>query len=397
MKALYSSWPHGCVLFTCLQALLLGSLTRAYSTLSDETLKSLPRPGNDFDIHDGSILAPILVPRVPGTPGSTAVLSHFIQFFRSVLPDWDLSFQNSTSTTPTSKGAEIPFRNLIASRDPPWASPGDTSRLTLVAHYDSKLEPAGFIGAIDSAAPCAMIMHAVRSIDTALTNKWKAMQDEGVDTFGGIEEHKGIQVIFLDGEEAFMTWTNTDSIYGARSLAEEWDSSVHPAMSTYKTKLESISLFVLLDLLGAKDPTIPTYFKTTHWAYQNMANLESRLRGLEQFKSAKGKTWLPESRKDPHSDSAFPSYVMQDDHIPFMARGVEVLHLIPIHFPAVWHRIEDDGEHLDGPTVEDWALLTTAFAAEWLELEGFFDQPSLLKKDGTKKRSVQDVISKTEL
>jgi Peptidase family M28 len=397
MRMLFPGWHYSCVFTTCLQVLLLTSLSSSYATLSDETLRSLPRPGKDFDIQDGSLLAPILVPRVPGTPGSTAVLNHFVKFFRTALPDWDITFQNSTSTTPTSNGKEIPFTNFIASRDPPWASAGDTSRLTLVAHYDSKLEPAGFIGAIDSAAPCAMIMHAVRSIDAALTRKWKAMQEEGVDIFGDIEEHKGIQVIFLDGEEAFMTWTNTDSIYGARSLAEDWDNSLHPAMSTYKTKLESISLFVLLDLLGAKDPNIPTYFKTTHWAYQNMAGLESRLREMEQFKSAKGKVWLPESSKDPHTASAFPSYVMQDDHIPFMARGVEVLHLIPIQFPGVWHRIEDDGEHLDGPTVEDWAMLTTAFAAEWLELEGFLDKKNLLEREGIEKRSKQDVISKTEL
>ena len=380
-----------------LHLLLFTSFSSSYAILSDDTLRSLPRPGNDFDIHDGLLLAPILIPRVPGTPGSAAVLNHFVHYFRTVLPDWDITFQNSSSTTPTSNGVEIPFTNFIASRDPLWASAGDTSRLTLVAHYDSKVEPAGFIGAIDSAAPCAMIMHAVRSIDAALTKKWKAMQEEGVDTFMDIDEHRGIQVIFLDGEEAFMTWTNTDSIYGARSLAEEWDNSHHPAMSTYKTKLESISLFVLLDLLGAKDPTIPTYFKTTHWAYQNMAALESRLRELGQFRSAKGKIWLPESGKDPHTASAFPSYVMQDDHIPFMARGVEVLHLIPIHFPSVWHHIEDNGEHLDGPTVEDWAVLTTAFAAEWLELEGFFDRGKVLEKEGVEKRSKQDVISKTEL
>lgn len=381
----------------CLQIYLFANLSASYATLSDETLRSLPRPGHDFDVHDGAILAPILVPRVPGTSGSDAVLNHFVDFFQSTLPDWEISFQNSSSTTPLSNGAEIPFRNLIVSRSPPWASAGDTSRLTLVAHYDSKVEPAGFIGAIDSAAPCAMIMHAARSIDTALTRKWAAMEEEGVDTFGDVEEHKGIQVIFLDGEEAFKSWTSTDSIYGARSLAEEWDNSFHPAMSTYRTKLESISLFVLLDLLGAKNPTIPTYFKTTHWAYQNMAELESRLRKLDQFKSVQGKAWLPESNKDPHTASSFPSYVMQDDHIPFMARGVEVLHLIPIQFPHVWHRIEDDGEHLDGTTVEDWAMLTTAFAAEWLELEGFFDSAGTSQKDWNEKRSMPHVISKTEL
>ena len=374
--------------------LLLSVFTRviSYGTLSDQTLRDLPRPGNDFNIKNGQILSPILVPRVPGTPGSTAVLNHFAQFFSQALPEWDVSYQNSTSKTPTSKGAEIPFKNFIASRDPPWAKPGDTSRLTLVAHYDSKMEPEGFIGAVDSAAPCAMIMHAVRSIDRALTKKWKSMQAQG-DTGDLDDEHKGIQVIFLDGEEAFLSWSNTDSIYGARSLAEEWDNSPHPAMSTHKTKLESISLFVLLDLLGAKDPSIPTYFKTTHWAYQNMAKLESRLRSLNQFKSSSsGRLWLPESSKDPHTSGSFPSYVMQDDHIPFMARGVEVLHLIPIHFPEVWHRIEDDGEHLDPPTVEDWATLTTAFAAEWLELEGYFDP----HQNRVKGRS-EDNISKTEL
>lgn len=64
---------------------------------------------------------------------------------------------------------------------------------------------------------------------------------------------------------------------------------------------------------------------------------------------------------------------MLDDHVPFMARGVEILHLIPTPFPRVWHELDDDGEHLDLDTVEDWALLTTAFVAEWMDLEGFFD------------------------
>jgi glutaminyl-peptide cyclotransferase len=386
-----------CCALACLQIYLFANLVAAYATLSDDTLRSLPRPGNDFDIHHGELLAPILIPRVPGTAGSDAVLNHFVDFFRSSLPDWNIAFQNSTSTTPLSNSAQVPFKNLIVSRDPPWATPGDSSRLTLVAHYDSKIEPEGFIGAVDSAAPCAMIMHAVRSIDAALKKKWKAMQDEEVDIFGGVEEHKGLQVIFLDGEEAFVSWTSTDSTYGARSLAEEWDHSLHPATSTYKTKLESISLFVLLDLLGSQNPIIPTYFKTTHWAYQNMAALESRLRKLGQFKTGQDKTWLPEAGKDPHTTYAFPSYMMQDDHIPFMARGVEVLHLIPSNFPAVWHRIEDDGEHLHGPTVEDWAMLTTAFVAEWFELEGFFDRPNILEKDGNGTMMKREVISKTEL
>ncbi|KAF2483882.1 peptidase M28 [Neohortaea acidophila] len=367
--------------------LLLPTVLRtaiAYSTLSDDSLRTIPSAGADFDIKTGAILAPILQPRVPGTPGSTAVLEHLADFFRNNLPKWKVSFQNSTSTTPLSNGREVPFHNLIATRDPPWIDrEGEVGRLALVAHYDSLIHPTGFIGAIDSAAPCAMLLHAARSIDDALTRKWEAMQAEAESSdFSGLEmdEHKGVQILLLDGEEAFQSWTDTDSLYGARAMAEEWEQTVYAASSTYSTPLASIDLFVLLDLLGSPNPTVPSYFKTTHWAYQHMADLEFSLRRLGLFKSAPAKDpdrpsavddqfFLHEAGKA-DTDQWLGGYI-GDDHLPFMARGVEVLHLIPAPFPRVWHKIDDDGEHLDMNTVEDWALLTTAFAAEWLELEGF--------------------------
>jgi hypothetical protein len=272
--------------------------------------------------------------------------------------------------TPVSDGKEVPFVNFIAYRDPPWAPKGDVGRLTLVAHYDSKYEPEGFIGAIDSAAPCAMIMHAMRSIDEAMTKKWETMEAEG--HANSLDDHTGIQVIFLDGEEAFKTWTATDSLYGARSLAQHWDSTLNPAMSTFKSPLSSISLFVLLDLLGSKGPTIHSFFPTTHWAYQNLASVERRLRDLGMFKSG-GKSWFPDASKDSHEIS--PHDPVGDDHVPFLERGVDILHVVAFSstggFPKVWHTIDDDAEHLDMDTVEDWSLLVAGFAAEWMELEGF--------------------------
>lgn len=361
-----------------------------YKPLSDASLRKLPRPqASEFDIHTGSILSPILIPRVPGTPGSLKVQTHFVDFFLKYLPDWELEFQNSTFTTPVHGDAEVPFANFIATRDPPWTAPGDVGHLTLVAHYDSKYTPEGFIGATDSAAPCAMIMHAVKTIDAALTKKWDTMQASGVDL--DFEEHLGIQVLFLDGEEAFQSWTATDSIYGARALADYWDGTFHPPASRFKSYLDSIELFVLLDLLGSPDDlTIPSWFKLTHPAYQNMAKIEQRLRKLGLFKSTEGRTWLPDKDKK-HDDGFHMQMYMQDDHIPFIAKGVQVLHLIPQRFPSVWHHATDDGDHLDMPSVEDWAVLTAAFAAEYLELEGHFDV------SGAFKRSPVEAISKTEL
>ena len=97
----------------------LCSLGHAYHDLSDDTLRNLPGPGKDFDIKNGALLAPILVPRVSGTEGNAAVRQHFVDFFKTNLPEWRIELHNSTSTTPTSKGKEVPFVNLIATRDPP--------------------------------------------------------------------------------------------------------------------------------------------------------------------------------------------------------------------------------------------------------------------------------------
>ncbi|TKA67786.1 hypothetical protein B0A49_06501, partial [Cryomyces minteri] len=391
----------------------------SYTTLSDSTLKSLPGPGTDFNILNGALLAPILRPRVPGTPGSIAVLKHFVDFFHTQLPAWNITFQNSTSKTPLTGNTDVPFVNLIATRDPPWTEPGEVGRLALVAHYDSKITPEGFIGATDSAAPCAMIMHAVRSVDDALTKKWAKMEAEGVGKggFEGVEEEKGLQVLLLDGEEAFESWTETDSLYGARALAESWEQTQHPALSTYHNSLSSISLFLLLDLLGAANPTVPSYFKTTHWAYQSMAALEVRLRDLRLFWSSPNhsskrnkptkdaqnqvqKARMNKPRKEPlflteadKKGGMFRGWMVQDDHVPFMARGVEVLHLIPTPFPRVWHEMDDDGEHLDDSTVEDWARLITAFVGEWMDLEGFFN----VVPNAAEERGLHVPTSKTEL
>ena len=219
-----------------------------------------------------------------------------------------------------------------------------------------------------------------------------------------------------------------------RALAESWEQTLHPAMSTYHNQLSSISLFLLLDLLGAKNPRVPSYFRTTHWAYQQMGELEKRLRSLQQFKSSpnhpskrsqtaskdSGKRAAdePQFLKDTDNDKKRFMSGIEDDHVPFMARGVEVLHLIPSPFPKVWHKMTDDGEHLDIDTVADWAKLVTAFAAEWLDLNDHFNAASALAaedaaaararkerdelegeedgkaKQGNKKRSI---TSKTEL
>lgn len=350
---------------------LFPTTSRAYQTVSDATLRKVPSTGGDFNIRSGSLLAPILIPRVPGTEGSAAAREHFVEFFREYLPEWRIDWHNSTAKTPGNSDREIPFTSLIFTRDPPWAQSGDVGRLTLAAHYDSLYKPEGFIGAVDSAAPCAILLHIARSIDDALSKKWKDMEESG-DAGSGLEEDRGVQIVLLDGEEAWETWSSTDSLYGARALAEAWESQAYPAASTYRSPIRAINMFLLLDLLGGPNPNVPSYFENTHWAYEGMAQVEARMRGLGLLRTTTKKPFLPESKRVPNQ---FARGYIEDDHIPFMVRGVPILHIIPTPFPVVWHTMDDDGEHLDIDTTHDWAKILTGFTAEWMELDGFMTSP----------------------
>ncbi|KAL2270859.1 hypothetical protein VTJ83DRAFT_230 [Remersonia thermophila] len=375
-------------------------LSLAYTPLSDHSLTHLAPslsihtsslvPDHDFDPVHGALLAPILRPRVPGTEGHARVQEHFAAFVRAHLhPSWRVEWHNTTATTPATGSEPVPFRNLILRRDPPWRTPaqaggpgkgeGHVARLTLAAHYDSLYRPEGFVGAVDSAVPCALLLYVARAVDAALTRKWEGRTVEDAALEDEDEVDKGVQILLLDGEEAWVKWTDEDSLYGSRALAEAWENTAYEPGSRFSTPLEAISLFVLLDLLGAPQPTIPSYFPKTHWAYRSLGSVEARLRKLGLLETKPRTPFLADSAKE---SVQFQGYVL-DDHIPFMKRGVDVLHVIPTPFPAVWHTMQDDGEHLDLPTIRDWARIMTGFVAEWMDLEGYLPEPETGPTSGT--------------
>ncbi|KAI4923434.1 hypothetical protein J4E85_008472 [Alternaria conjuncta] len=309
---------------TLLPLLLTLNPTHAYKPLSDAFLRALPSPNTTLSAKNSALLSPLLIPRVPGTPGQTLAQNHLYAYFTKELPAWNLTWQNSTSVTPTSK-LPLPFANLIARREPPWVAPGQANLLTLVAHYDSKLHPDGFIGATDSAAPCAMLMYVASVLDPHITRMYEEMSALGEG--GDVDMDMGIQIVFLDGEEAFENWSDSDSLYGARALATHWSTTFNPPSPASKfyqnrTPLSQISLFLLLDLLGSADPLVPSYFPTTHWAYVHLSTIESRLRSLNLLESTPSTPFLPDV------NGTMGHGGISDDHLPFMAKGVEILHSV---------------------------------------------------------------------
>lgn len=55
--------------------------------------------------------------------------------------------------------------------------------------------------------------------------------------------------------------------------------------------------------------------------------------------------------------------------------------------------MNDDGEHLDGNTVQDWAKMVTAFVGEWMDLEGFFPT---LKEAETRQENMRRLAGRTD-
>ncbi|KAF2678373.1 hypothetical protein K458DRAFT_376629 [Lentithecium fluviatile CBS 122367] len=373
--------------WTCV-VLFFTSFSAAYTALSDSFLRAIPSPGHDVDPNNGTLLAPLLIPRVPGTPGQIAAQTHIASYFARELPAWQLSWQNSSATTPLSGTVEIPFANLIVKREPPWTKPGEANLLTLVAHYDSKYAPRGFVGATDSAVPVALMMWVAKLVDGYVSRMYREMSELGEG--GTVAMDMGIQILFLDGEEAFGKWSDTDSLYGSRALAQQWGDQRNPAEGAkfykYRTPLSQISLFLLLDLLGAPAPSIPSYFPTTHWAYMALSTVESRLRALQMLESSPAHPFLPDV------NMTMAGSPISDDHLPFIAQGVETLHVIPSLFPDVWHKIEDDGAHLDMEVVRDWGRIVAGFVLEWLDMmevwdgDGESERGTVSRKDARRAR-----------
>ena len=69
------------------------------------------------------------------------------------------SFQQNTVM------GRIRFTNIIATLDP-----NAPRRMVIACHYDSKVTPQGFLGATDSAAPCAQMINLAKTLQSELNN-----------------------------------------------------------------------------------------------------------------------------------------------------------------------------------------------------------------------------------
>jgi len=348
---------------------------RALRQLSDEemlVLAASPDPlANMNPSEPDSHLSHILIPRVPDTENNTAVRNYIIGTLKAL--DWHIEEDEFTDETPIGRKR---FVNVIATKDPEAPR-----KISVAAHYDSKYFPPdspeyGFLGATDSAAPCAILLDLAETLNPLLDER-KHRADNGLEDEDDTLDIT-LQLIFFDGEEAFEQWTDTDSTYGARHLAQKWASTYSQPnvkrrlMNIQATELSSIEHLVLLDLLGASNPRIQSYFLETAWLFDALVSAEQRLGQIGAFAYGDEQSMAPNrwaSFFKPRSEYDANYGNIGDDHVPFLRRGVSVLHLIAVPFPYVWHNIQDNASALHLPTLRRWNVLMRVFLSEYLNLQ----------------------------
>jgi hypothetical protein len=139
---------------------------------------------------------------------------------------WEVERQTFTGETPR---GPIQFTNLIARFSPNGARPAprNTQRAIVCSHYDTKrFSTISFVGANDGGSSTGTLIELARvlALDPALAEK--------------------IELVFFDGEEAFVQFTDSDGLYGSRHYASELRAS---------NRHSQFKFAVLWDMIGDRD------------------------------------------------------------------------------------------------------------------------------------------------
>jgi glutaminyl-peptide cyclotransferase len=212
--------------------------------------------------------------RPAGSPGHLKVE----QYIQSKLKGDEVEVDAFTATTPVGK---FPIHNIIAK------FPGKKDGIIVIAsHYDTNYPlPKEFVGANDGGSTSGLLLE--------LANQFRGKPLDGY----------SIWLLWTDGEEAFVKWTATDSLYGTRHLAQKWQQD-----GTAK----KIKAFILLDMIGDADLDIQRDTNSTVWlsnlVYQAASTLGYQSHFFQQ------------------------SIAIEDDHLPFAKIGVPVVDIIDIDY-----------------------------------------------------------------
>ena len=193
--------------------------------------------------------------------------------------------------------------------------PGTKDGIIVIAsHYDTNypLRDTSYVGANDGASSSALLLE--------LANQLRGKPREGY----------SVWLVWDDAEEAMKPDTEvdfmSDSLYGVRHLADKWQSD---------GSLQKIKAFLLADMIGDADLNIDRDSNSTAWLQDAVYESATRL-GYQSHFFAR-------------------TLAMEDDHLPFVRKGVPCVDLIDFMYGynnVFWHTPQDTIDKLSPQSLE---------------------------------------------
>ncbi len=231
-------------------------------------------------------------------PAGSAALEESRKYIRTQLGALGITVADQAFEADTPVG-KVKMVNLVASI--PGTKPG---RIIIAGHYDTKLfREFRFVGANDGGSSAAFLLEIAR----VLKPRANAFT---------------VELLFLDGEEAFGEWAGTDHTYGSRYYVDA---------AKRAGTLSSIKALVLVDMIGDRQLNIRRESYSTPWLTDILWSTAQKL-GL---------------------DNAFVPEVLavEDDHLPFLQAGVAAVDIIDLDYEP-WHTAGDTLDKVSARSME---------------------------------------------
>ena len=206
------------------------------------------------------------------------------EFLRNQFKHDQLEEDAFTANTPI---GPVPMRNFIV------RFPGKRDGvIVLGTHYETNypLKNINFVGANDGGSTTGLLLTIADQLRADVARS---------KTLDGYS----VWLVFFDGEEAFQTWSASDSTYGSRHLAAKWGRD---------GTLPRIKAFILADMIGDKDLDIQHETRSTDWLVHLVGQAAHKF-GYDRYFF---------QRDEP----------VDDDHMPFVQRGVPSIDVIDLDY-----------------------------------------------------------------